>query len=179
MAGPGGGPPRKSHTKSRKGCRMCKKRHIRCDENFPQWYVVANCQSVYDDLLTTPSKNCTKHSVRCDYMDMSKAGEDPPKGSRPPDLLTTPQLQQALDTWRLTGESPLPELRKSDLTYWTRFSTIDLRLVHHITTLSSDMYRRGYSACTPWTPKMSKYVTKRAEVCLTNKAQSAYCSLVF
>lgn len=37
MAGPGGGPPRKSHTKSRKGCRMCKKRHIRCDENFPQW----------------------------------------------------------------------------------------------------------------------------------------------
>lgn len=37
MAGPGGGPPRKSHTKSRKGCRMCKKRHIRCDETFPQW----------------------------------------------------------------------------------------------------------------------------------------------
>ncbi len=39
MAGPGGGPPRKSHTKSRKGCKTCKRRHIRCDENFPQWYV--------------------------------------------------------------------------------------------------------------------------------------------
>jgi hypothetical protein len=38
MAGPGGGPPRKSHTKSRKGCRICKRRHIRCDETFPQWY---------------------------------------------------------------------------------------------------------------------------------------------
>ena len=38
MAGPGGGPPRKSHTKSRKGCKTCKRRHIRCDETFPQWY---------------------------------------------------------------------------------------------------------------------------------------------
>lgn len=89
-------------------------------------------------------------------MDMSKAGDEPAKGTNPPDLLTTPQLQQILDAWRLTGEPPLPELRQADLTYWTRFSTIDLRLVHHITTLASDMYRRGYSACTPWTPKMSK-----------------------
>jgi len=37
MPGPGGS--RKSHTKSRKGCKTCKRRHIRCDENFPQWYV--------------------------------------------------------------------------------------------------------------------------------------------
>ncbi len=29
----------RSHTKSRKGCETCKRRHIRCDENFPQWYV--------------------------------------------------------------------------------------------------------------------------------------------
>lgn len=59
MAGPGGGPPRRrydtltalqylrhiywllnSHTKSRKGCETCKRRHIRCDENFPQWSVL-------------------------------------------------------------------------------------------------------------------------------------------
>lgn len=103
------------------------------------------------------SRNCTKHSVRCDYMDVSKAGDEPAKGSSPADLLVSTELQQALDNWRLTGQSPLAELRKSDLSYWTRFSTIDLRLIHHITTLSSDLYRRGYSLCTPWTPKMSKY----------------------
>lgn len=40
MVGPGGGPPRKSHTKSRNGCKTCKRRHIRCDETFPQWYVL-------------------------------------------------------------------------------------------------------------------------------------------
>ena len=39
MAPHGTGPTRKSHTKSRKGCRTCKRRHIRCDETFPQWYV--------------------------------------------------------------------------------------------------------------------------------------------
>lgn len=90
-------------------------------------------------------------------MDVTKAGDEPAKGARPPELLTTPELQQTLDTWRLTGQTPFLELRKSDPSYWTRFSTIDLRLVHHITTLSSDLYRRGYTQCMPWTPKMSKY----------------------
>ena len=43
MAPHGTGPTRKSHTKSRKGCRTCKRRHIRCDETFPQWYVRSHC----------------------------------------------------------------------------------------------------------------------------------------
>jgi len=37
MAGQGAGPSRRSHTKSRTGCKTCKRRHIRCDETFPQW----------------------------------------------------------------------------------------------------------------------------------------------
>jgi hypothetical protein len=76
------------------------------------------------------------------------------KGSRPPDLMMSPDLQQRLDNWRLTGDSPLPELRSNDPLYWTRFSTIDLRLIHHIVTLSSDMHGRGYSSCTAWAAKM-------------------------
>ena len=139
MAGPGGGPPRKSHTKSRKGCRTCKKRHIRCDEDFPQCH------------------NCTKHNCRCDYMDMPAAGEEPMKGSKPPDLLMSPDLQRRLDDWRLTGDSPILELRVAGPVYWTRFSTIDLRLIHHMVTLSSDMHNRGYSSCTPWASKMPRY----------------------
>ncbi|RYC91859.1 hypothetical protein BFJ63_vAg5300 [Fusarium oxysporum f. sp. narcissi] len=42
---------RRSHTKSRMGCFTCKRRHIRCDENYPQ------CQ------------NCTKHKVKCSFHD--------------------------------------------------------------------------------------------------------------
>ena len=87
-------------------------------------------------------------------MDMPAAGEEPLKGSRPAELMMTPDLQQRLDNWRLTGDSPLPELRSNDPTYWTRFSTIDLRLIHHVATLSSDLHERGYSSCTAWASKM-------------------------
>ena len=54
MAGPGGGPPRKSHTKSRNGCKTCKRRHIRCDENFPQWYVPAPYDVGVAHLISRP-----------------------------------------------------------------------------------------------------------------------------
>lgn len=87
-------------------------------------------------------------------MDMPAAGEDRLTGSQPPDLLMSPDLQHRLDKWRITGESPLAELQVGDKVYWTRFSTIDLRLIHHIVTLSTDMYRRGYSTCTVWGLKM-------------------------
>lgn len=90
-------------------------------------------------------------------MDMTNAGEDPAKGAQPPELMTTPEMLHVLDNWRLTGDAPLPELQHSDSTYWTRFSTIDLRLVHHLTSLSVDMNQRGYNACTAWTPQMTKY----------------------
>lgn len=154
MAGSGGGPPRKSHTKSRTGCRTCKRRHIRCDESFPQWCEQRARKSLsWTDSVC--SRNCKRHSVRCDYMDMPAAGEELIKGTKPPELLMSPELQEKLDNWRLTGEAPLPELRSADATYWTRFSTIDLRLVHHITILSRDFLQRGYTGCTPWAAKMN------------------------
>ncbi|OAL40579.1 hypothetical protein AYO20_00315 [Fonsecaea nubica] len=92
-------------------------------------------------------------------MDLQAAGEEPVKGTTPPDLLMSPELQLRLDNWRLTGESPLQELQVSDRIYWTRFSTIDLRLVHHITTLSTDMYNLGYSPCTVWVSRMPSLIS--------------------
>ena len=87
-------------------------------------------------------------------MDMPAAGEEPLKGSRPPDLLMTPDLQILLDNWRVTGESPFLELQTQDRGYWTPFSSIDLRLVYHITALSVDLHKRGYAQCTAWAAKM-------------------------
>jgi hypothetical protein len=87
-------------------------------------------------------------------MDMPAAGEEPMKGSHPPDLMMEPELQKRLDGWRLTGEPILPELCTSEPVYWTRFSTIDLRLIHHIVTVSSDLNNRNYSSCTAWASKM-------------------------
>ncbi|KIV93653.1 hypothetical protein, variant [Exophiala mesophila] len=89
---------------------------------------------------------------------MPAAGEEPLKGSRPPDLLMSPELQHRLDNWRITGESPLPELQMHDPKYWTRFSTIDLRLIHHMVTLSTDMHAKNYGSCTAWGSKMATLI---------------------
>ncbi|KIW99800.1 uncharacterized protein Z518_10728 [Rhinocladiella mackenziei CBS 650.93] len=92
-------------------------------------------------------------------MDMPAAGEDLTKGRQPPELLMSPELQTQLDNWRMTGESPLPELQMHDTVYWTRFSTIDLRLIHHVVTLSTDMNNRGYSTCTVWGFRMKSLIS--------------------
>ncbi|KAH6663144.1 hypothetical protein EV126DRAFT_513507 [Verticillium dahliae] len=91
MAGPGGGPPRRSHTKSRKGCETCKRRHIRCDENFPQ------------------CRNCTKHKIRCPYNDMP-AMEDRSTTPDKPDLMWTPSIVADIEQWQRTGIFPFPKL---------------------------------------------------------------------
>ncbi|GBF66371.1 hypothetical protein TMEN_9091 [Trichophyton mentagrophytes] len=140
MAGPGGGPPRKSHTKSRKGCKTCKRRHIRCDETMPQ------------------CRNCTKHNCRCDYMDNVLA-HDAANNARSPDLLMSPEIELEIQNWQKSGNPPFPELQLSTRAYWYKFSRTDLRLIHHIAGLSIDLHRRGYSNCTVWAQKMPIFLT--------------------
>ena len=100
------------------------------------------------------SRNCTKHNCRCDYMDMPAASDEPSQGSRPAELEMTSEIEREIDFWRMTGNPPFPELRLTTPEYWLRFSTVDLRLVHHIAGLSIDMHKRGYAACTVWAQKM-------------------------
>ncbi|KMQ46430.1 Zn(2)-C6 fungal-type DNA-binding domain [Trichophyton rubrum] len=140
MAGPGGRPPRKSHTKSRKGCKTCKRRHIRCDETMPQ------------------CRNCTKHNCRCDYMDNVLA-HDAANNARSPDLLMSPEIELEIQNWQKSGNPPFPELQLSTRAYWYKFSRTDLRLIHHIAGLSIDLHRRGYSNCTVWAQKMPIFLT--------------------
>jgi hypothetical protein len=44
--------PRRSHKKSRNGCKTCVRRHIRCDESVPRWYTCTN-PSQNDVILTS------------------------------------------------------------------------------------------------------------------------------
>ncbi|KAJ5091284.1 hypothetical protein NUU61_006154 [Penicillium alfredii] len=140
MAGPGGGPPRKSHTKSRNGCRTCKRRHIRCDESFPQ------------------CGNCTRHNCRCDYQDMPAAQTSPPDTRRGPDLLLSPDIEMEIENWHHTGVPPYPELLQCPRTGWSGLSRADLRLIHHIIGLSIDLHRRGLSGTTVWAQKMPNFL---------------------
>lgn len=155
MVGPGGGPPRKSHTKSRNGCKTCKRRHIRCDETFPQWYVPSIYTSIH--ILTASSRNCTKHNCRCDYQDTAATqGGSPSPPRRGPDLLISPEIEMEIDNWHRTGVPPYPELLQCPRSGWSGLSRTDLRLVHHIIGLSIDLHRRGLSGCTVWAQKMPK-----------------------
>ncbi|KAF2241196.1 hypothetical protein BU26DRAFT_182699 [Trematosphaeria pertusa] len=145
MAGPGGGPSRRSHTKSRKGCKTCKKRHIRCDETFPQ------------------CRNCTKHQVRCDYMDSPTAMiPESPKSPQQPNLLWTPEIDATIELWRQTGEFPFPELRVYPQPQWRIFPKTDLRLVHHLASISNEMFRNRTSKLTLWTDMMPKFLSLAA-----------------
>ncbi|KAL4809273.1 hypothetical protein BDV18DRAFT_77895 [Aspergillus unguis] len=141
MAGPGGGPPRKSHTKSRYGCRTCKKRHIRCDETFPQ------------------CRNCTKHNCRCDYMDVATVHDESSPVRRVPDLLMSAEIETEIKNWHQTKLSPFPELMHFPRNCWSKLSRTDLRLIHHIIGLSIDLNRRALGGCTIWAQKLPFFLS--------------------
>ncbi|KAK4236150.1 sterol uptake control protein 2 [Achaetomium macrosporum] len=68
---------RRSHAKSRTGCRTCKRRRIKCDESRP------SC------------RNCEKHAVTCDFA-TSNAPSASPAVSSPQDSLPASQLQGSI-----------------------------------------------------------------------------------
>ncbi|KAM7208832.1 oxidase assembly protein 2, variant [Naviculisporaceae sp. PSN 640] len=132
MAGPGGGPPRRSHTKSRKGCETCKRRHIRCDESFPQ------------------CRNCTKHKIRCPYNDVPVA-DDRAGSPEKPDLMWTPENEAAIEQWRQTGVFPFPSLNIYPAPAPQLFTNEELRLIHHVASISHQMVEIGANGFTMWT----------------------------
>ncbi|RDW83349.1 putative UPC2 Regulatory protein involved in control of sterol uptake [Coleophoma crateriformis] len=139
MAGPGGGPPRRSHTKSRKGCETCKRRHIRCDENFPQ------------------CRNCTKHNCRCPYMDMPVQEERAPTPEKA-DLLWTPEIERDIECWQQTGSFPFPDLYIYPAPAPQFFSVEDLRLIYHVASLSSELGIHDASNFTIWTRQVPLFL---------------------
>lgn len=142
MAGQGAGPSRRSHTKSRKGCKTCKRRHIRCDETFPQ------------------CRNCTKHQVRCDYMenmgsDMQSQSGSPEQSS----LVFTPESERRVDLWQQTGSFPYSDLNVFPLPSTQEYSKTDLQLIHHLSSISNDLLLNNSNELTLWTHKLPKFLS--------------------
>lgn len=132
MAGPGGGPPRRSHTKSRKGCDTCKRRHIRCDESFPQ------------------CRNCTKHKIRCPYNDMPMPEERSATPDKP-DLMWTPEVEAAIEQWQLSGVFPFPNLNIYPAPSPQYLSVEEMRLIYHVASISQQMGAIDANGFTLWT----------------------------
>lgn len=69
---------RRPHTKSRNGCANCKRRHVRCDETFPHWFVFVSLCSQYFGIrhaLTNAcfSRNCIGQKIHCNYKNKPSA----------------------------------------------------------------------------------------------------------
>ncbi|KAH8661042.1 hypothetical protein BGZ61DRAFT_369779 [Ilyonectria robusta] len=133
MAGPDCGPPRRSHTKSRKGCDTCKRRRIRCDESFPQ------------------CRNCTKHKIRCPYNDVQVFDADRSMTRDKPDLMWTPQIEAAINDWRTTGVFPFPSFGLYPAPLLHLYSLEDLRLIYHVAALYYQLATIDANKFTLWT----------------------------
>ncbi|KAJ8066607.1 hypothetical protein OCU04_005654 [Sclerotinia nivalis] len=121
---------RKPHRKVRTGCRVCKSRKIKCDENKP------SCN------------NCIKHSVSCDIMTTSTALAPSPN----PSLNGTPT--NAFSPMSVTGTShsphqlPLPSISLDG--HAPNFTLLDMELLHHYTTSTSMTLVASPSLATLW-----------------------------
>ncbi|PPJ57282.1 hypothetical protein CBER1_11534 [Cercospora berteroae] len=144
MAGQGTGPSRRSHTKSRKGCKTCKRRHIRCDETFPQ------------------CRNCTKHQVRCDYMETIGSEAESQSSPEQTHLAFSPATESRIDLWQQTGSFPFPGLQVFPPPQTHEYSKNDLRLIHHLSGISHDLMLKGTTNLTIWTAKVPKFLSLAA-----------------
>lgn len=154
------GATRKSHTKSRNGCATCKRRHIRCDEGRPQWWV----REHDEDRMANGSKNCVKHQVRsvvakrreillmssCDFVASSPQPADERPLSRGPNLLSTPAIEQDLERWRSSQIFPFPEMKLENTQQFGSLTRLELRLIHHLASVYRDMRLADFVQCTLW-----------------------------
>jgi hypothetical protein len=109
---------------------MCKKRHIRCDENFPQ------------------CRNCTKHKMRCPYNDI-QVPEDRATSPDKPDLMWTPEIEATIEQWQRTGMFPFPNIYPAPSPHL--LSIEELRLIHHVASISHHMESINANGFTLWT----------------------------
>ncbi|KAL9564967.1 hypothetical protein ACKAV7_010881 [Fusarium commune] len=136
---------RRSHPKSRKGCDTCKRRHKRCDENFPQ------------------CRNCTRYKVRCPYNDVQVTHSSRSSTPGKPDLMWTPYIETALSEWQRTGIFPLPCLGLHPAPRPDLYSLEDLRLIHHLATLYCELAAIDANNFTLWTRHIPTYVKLAGE----------------
>lgn len=82
-----------------------------------------------------------------------------PKTGQQPNLLWTAEIDATVELWRQTGEFPFPELRVYPQPQWRAYSKTDLRLIHHLSSISNEMFRNRTSNLTIWSDMMPKFLS--------------------
>ncbi|PSS25189.1 hypothetical protein M430DRAFT_95721 [Amorphotheca resinae ATCC 22711] len=121
-------PPRRSHKKSKAGCKRCKTRKIKCDELHPI------------------CGNCSKHGVSCDFQDSGFAPSTPNPSSNPlrngrystetPSIsASSPGSNSAVVSFYRT---PIDPVRASLNPAASR--SLELKLMHHYTVSTANTF---------------------------------------
>lgn len=80
------------------------------------------------------------------------------KSPQAADLLWNADAEQDIERWRATGGLPWPEMHFRPRVPIADFSTTELRLLHHIASVSTQMQRHDASKFTIWTHQVPVYV---------------------
>lgn len=109
--------------------------------------------------LNINSRNCTKHQVRCDYME-SMGSDTQSQGGSPEQLplVFTPGTESRVDLWQQTGSFPYPDLNVYPPPSPQEHSKTELRLMHHLSSISNDLLLNNCNNLTLWTHKLPKSV---------------------
>ena len=73
-------------------------------------------------------------------------------------VMLTPGSESRIDLWQKTGDFPYPNLQVFPPPPTNEYSKNELRLIHHLSSISNDLSLRGTNHLTIWTRKMPKYV---------------------
>ncbi|MCJ1435635.1 hypothetical protein MMC27_005010 [Xylographa pallens] len=83
-------------------------------------------------------------------MDSPPPADEAPRSPNGPDLLWTSSIEDEIDAWLRTGIYPFPELRLRTYDQFQGLSKVELRLVHHLSSVYGDLQRHGLLHCIAW-----------------------------
>jgi len=92
---------------------------------------------------------------------MENAGSeaDGQPSTEQPAIAFSPTTESRIDLWQQTGSFPYPQLQVFPPPQTHEYSKNDLRLMHHLSTISNDLRMNGTTALTLWTQKMPKFLS--------------------
>jgi len=69
-------------------------------------------------------------------------------------LVLTPRSESRIDLWQQTGSFPFPDLQVFPPPPAHDYTKNELRLIHHLSSVCSDLSLKGTTSLTVWTQKM-------------------------
>ncbi|KXS99491.1 hypothetical protein AC578_3753 [Pseudocercospora eumusae] len=116
---------RKAHTKSRRGCMSCKKRHVKCDELKPR------------------CSHCTRLEIECHYADTRSSSNITSYGNSPlSDPVASPSTPGFSTNADGTPSLPIPELKL--LHFWLLNTSLTCSAKSHVAIYQSVVVELGF-----------------------------------